>query len=84
MLLGHYTKKEVIVKIFFFGNYVFYICSVTLQTETTITNGCEILRKKNKTRINPEVMAIPNVDKLYECGSALSAAKAGEFPKVRI
>jgi hypothetical protein len=26
-------------------------------------------------------MAIPNVDKLYECGSALSAAKAGEFPK---
>jgi len=26
-------------------------------------------------------MAIPNVDKLYECGSALSAAKAGEFAK---
>ena len=59
------------------------MCSVILQTETTITNGFEILRLR-KNRINPEVMAIPNVDKLYECGSALSAAKAGEFPKVRI
>merc|ERR1711935_50375 len=35
-------------------------------------------KKSNKSR---KVMAIPNVDKLYECGSALSAAKAGEFPK---
>ena len=29
-------------------------------------------------------MAIPNVDKLYECGSVLSTAKATDFPKVRL
>ena len=26
-------------------------------------------------------MAIPNVDKLYDCGSALSASKASDYPK---
>ena len=65
--------------IFLFSVNVLNIIGVTNKRKTH-ENIVKIEKSLQKLW---KVMAIPNIDTLYECGSTLSAAKAADYAKVR-
>ena len=65
--------------IFLFSVNVLNIIGVTNKRKTHEN----IVKIENSLTKTFKVMAIPNIDTLYECGSTLSAAKAADYAKVR-